>query len=80
MGLRIKDAQYDQLVSIISFATCDSECENCPWKNNGNYNSSEFICLLKELRSILPYDGPKEVVDEDKERKLSYLKKQEKNG
>jgi hypothetical protein len=77
MGLRIKDVQYGQLVSVISFATCDNDCTNCVWKNNGNYNFAEFDCLLKELRSILPDDRPENVIDEDAERKLNYLKKKE---
>jgi len=77
MGLRIKDVQYGQLVSVISFATCDNDCNGCPWKNNENYNFAEFDCLLKELRSILPDDRPANVIDKDEERKLNYLKNKE---
>lgn len=77
MGLRIKDVQYGQLVSVVSFATCDNDCTNCAWKNNGNYNSAEFDCLLKELRNILPDDRPANVIDKDEERKLNYLKRKE---
>ena len=73
MGLRIKDVQYGQLVSIISFATCDNDCTKCAWKNNNNYNSAEFECLLKELRSILPNDNPKS--QEQNDYQLSYLNK-----
>jgi hypothetical protein len=73
MGLRIKDVQYGQLVSVISFATCDNECNSCPWKNNENYNFAEFDCLLKELRSILPNDNPKS--QEQNDYQLSYLNK-----
>jgi hypothetical protein len=77
MGLRIKDVQYGQLVSVISFATCDNDCINCAWKNNDNYNSAEFDCLLKELRSILPDDKPKKDDDEATDRVLNYLKRKE---
>jgi len=77
MGLRIKDVQYGQLVSVISFATCDNDCINCPWKNNENYNFAEFACLLQELRSILPDDKPKKENDEATERVLNYLKRKE---
>lgn len=77
MGLRIKDVQYGQLVSVISFATCDNDCTNCVWKNNGNYNFAEFDCLLKELRSILPDDKPKKDDEEETNRVLNYLKRKE---
>jgi len=73
MGLRIKDVQYGQLVSVISFATCDNDCNNCAWKNNENYNFAEFECLLKELRNILPNDNPK--AQEQNDYQLSYLNK-----
>lgn len=73
MGLYIKDVQYNQLVSLISFSTCDNECDKCAWKNNGNYNFAEFDCLLKELRSILPDDKPKKNNSDD--HILDYLKR-----
>jgi hypothetical protein len=77
MGLYIKEIQYNQLVSLISFATCDDKCDKCHWKNNGNYNFAEFDCLLKELRSILPDDRPVNVINKDEERTLNYLRRKE---
>jgi len=78
MTLRIKLHQFEQLVSLISWSTCDNDCDDCPWKNNGKYNFAEFDCLLKELRSILPDDKPqKDDDDKSVERVLSYLNRKE---
>jgi hypothetical protein len=70
MGLRIKESQYGELVSLISFATCDNDCENCSWKNDGNYNFAEYPCLLMELKDIVP----NEKVEQEFDDKLDYLK------
>jgi len=70
MGLRIKDSQYGELVSLISFATCDDDCKNCPWKNDGNYNFAEYPCLLMEMRDIVPNEKIEQKLDE----KIDYLK------
>jgi hypothetical protein len=75
MGLYIKEVQYNQLVSLISFATCDNKCDDCYWKNNGDYNFSEYPCLLQELRDILPNENPK--LQENNEYQLNYLKRKE---
>lgn len=74
MGLRIKDSQYGELVSLISFATCDDDCKNCPWKNDENYNSAEFSCLLMELKSELPNEKVEQQLDD----KIDYLQNKKK--
>lgn len=77
MTLGIKPYQFGQLVSLISWSTCDYDCKDCPWKNNGNYNFAEFDCLLKELQSVLPNEKPEKDDDKETERVLSYLKRKE---
>lgn len=74
MGLRIKNCQYDQLVSLISFATCDEDCKDCPWQNNERYNCAEYACLLMELKDNLPDDK----VEQELDYKVDYLRNKKK--
>jgi hypothetical protein len=72
MGYSIKNVQYDELLSLISFAICDNKCEGYIWKNNDNYNFAKYYYLLKELQDILPNVSPE--IQELDDHKLDYVK------
>lgn len=64
----IKEIQYNQFLNLITYATCDSECENCYWKDEF-YDDEKYLCLLKQLQDIVRIE--KEIRDDSK---VDYLK------